>query len=140
MRWLEIWSVMDKTSHVALQLKALICLWSVRITLWLFSFRNVRRGIAFLTPTAVRPKAPFSAEQFSLAICAASRWVPKATCLTKAVALHILLRRAGLQSRIRIGVAKDGGNFEAHAWVEHQEKVVIGDIGLQRFVSILECN
>jgi hypothetical protein len=131
---------MNKALHVALQLKALVWVWAVRIALWLFSFRNVRRGVAFLTRKAVGTKAHPSAEHFSLAICTASRWVPKATCLTKAVALHILLRRAGLQSRIRIGVAKDAGNFEAHAWVEHQEKVVIGDIGLQRFVSILECD
>lgn len=129
---------MSRASRIGLQHKALVCVWVVRIALWLFSFRNVRRGVAFLTRKAVRTKVHPSAEQFSLAVRAASRWVPKATCLTKAVALHILLRRAGLQSKIRLGVAKDGGHFEAHAWVEHQEKVVIGDIGLQRFVSILE--
>jgi Transglutaminase-like superfamily len=41
--------------------------------------------------------------------------------------------REGLQSRIQIGVSKDAGRFEAQAWVESQDRVVIGDSGLQRF-------
>jgi Transglutaminase-like superfamily len=67
----------------------------------------------------------------------ASRYVPRASCLTQALVLHILLRREGLPSRIRIGVSKDAGFFEAHAWVESHDRVVIGDSGLQRYVPMM---
>ncbi|MGH9544213.1 MAG: lasso peptide biosynthesis B2 protein [Terriglobales bacterium] len=42
-----------------------------------------------------------------------------------------------MQSRIRIGVSKDAGQFEAHAWVESQDRVVIGDSGLQRYTPMM---
>jgi Transglutaminase-like superfamily len=42
----------------------------------------------------------------------------RATCLEESLALWYLLRAGGLQPKIRIGVRKNGGKFEAHAWVE----------------------
>lgn len=40
------------------------------------------------------------------------------TCLEKSLTLWWLLGRQGIASTVRIGTRKDGGNFEAHAWVE----------------------
>jgi hypothetical protein len=46
------------------------------------------------------------------------------------VTLHYLLARSGHQSVIRIGVAKDHKmSFDAHAWVIHDDQIVIGDAG-----------
>jgi hypothetical protein len=42
-------------------------------------------------------------------------WTVK--CLTRSLVLHWLLRRRGIASDLRIGVA-GGGEFRAHAWVE----------------------
>ena len=81
-------------------------------------------------------RADYSADQLSWAVRAISRYVPRATCLTQALVLHIMLRQEGLPSRIRIGVSKDAGHFEAHAWVESHERVIIGDSGLQRFTPM----
>jgi hypothetical protein len=56
-----------------------------------------------------------------------SRLVPGATCLTQALAAQILLGQRGYHLQLRIGVAKDGGGrLEAHAWLESQGMVVIG--------------
>gem|GEM_PF-5122549 len=46
---------------------------------------------------------------------------------------------AGRESEVHIGVAKDGARgFEAHAWVEHAGKVVLGDDGdLGRYAPML---
>jgi Transglutaminase-like superfamily len=41
-----------------------------------------------------------------------------ASCLEESLALWYLLRVAGLQPKVRIGVRKSSGNFEAHAWIE----------------------
>ncbi len=54
--------------------------------------------------------------------------VPAATCLTQALTAQTVLSRRGHDSRLRIGVAKDTqGNLEAHAWVECDGTVVVGE-------------
>jgi hypothetical protein len=110
--------------------RALTFLVTMRFALWLIPFRTLRWTLASPAHDL------FSAERVAWAVQAASRYVPRATCLTQALALHVLLKRAGLQSRIRIGVAKEE-QFESHAWVESQGKVVIGDCGLERYTPIM---
>jgi len=40
------------------------------------------------------------------------------SCLVKSLTLWWLLGRQGITSELRVGVRKEGGNLEAHAWVE----------------------
>ena len=56
----------------------------------------------------------------------ASRFVPYATCLTQALAARKLLRDAGQVAELKIGVAKSTGDFEAHAWLEIDGRIVLG--------------
>jgi hypothetical protein len=49
------------------------------------------------------------------------------TCLSEAIAARFLLARAGFQSELRIGVKKTEGRFEAHAWLECPDNIVIGN-------------
>jgi hypothetical protein len=63
------------------------------------------------------------------AVRAASRRVPRASCLTQALALEGLLAEFGQQGVVRIGVARGpDGTFEAHAWLEHDGRVLIGEV------------
>ncbi len=49
----------------------------------------------------------------------ADRYTPgKSSCLRRATALAWLLRRMGLATRLRIGVAREGEKLVAHSWVE----------------------
>lgn len=48
----------------------------------------------------------------------------RASCLQESVALCWLLRCQGLRGELRIGVRKQAGRFEAHAWVEHRGLVL----------------
>ena len=41
------------------------------------------------------------------------------TCLERSFGLWWLLRRRGFDTELRIGGRKEGGRFEAHAWVEY---------------------
>ena len=41
-------------------------------------------------------------------------------CLPKALCLRWLLGRHGIAAELRIGVARQGGELSAHAWVERQ--------------------
>jgi hypothetical protein len=57
-----------------------------------------------------------------------SNYIPQATCLTKALTAQKLLKKYGYSSQIKIGVGKNiNGEFEAHAWVEYDGKVVVGE-------------
>jgi len=40
------------------------------------------------------------------------------TCLALSLTLWWLLERQGIESHLRVGIRKEGGKFEAHAWVE----------------------
>jgi Transglutaminase-like superfamily len=93
----------------------------------LFSISGVRRPLyGGCTP-----------RQVAWAVRLASRYVPGATCLPQALATHILLSRCGHQSCLHVGVASMQ-KFEAHAWVECDGNVVVGEREkLDRFESIL---
>jgi hypothetical protein len=68
-----------------------------------------------------------SVQQIAWAICAGSRYVPAATCLTQALAGLRMLRQAGYDATLQIGVARAGiESIDAHAWVECEGQAVIG--------------
>jgi hypothetical protein len=48
-----------------------------------------------------------------------------ALCLPRALAVHAMLRRRGIASRLCLGVARDGQKLIAHAWVETGHTTVI---------------
>jgi hypothetical protein len=52
-------------------------------------------------------------------VSVASRYSPAWTnCLRHSLVLWYLLRRQGIASELRIGVRREAGEFQAHAWVE----------------------
>jgi len=57
---------------------------------------------------------------------AAARSPVPVRCLARSVCLQWLLRRRGIDSRLRIGTAREHGVFRAHAWVELEGRV-LGD-------------
>lgn len=68
-----------------------------------------------------------AAEALVLAVERASRFSPRATCLVRALSLQRLLSQNGLASELRIGVAKNADQFSAHAWLIHDNKILIGE-------------
>ncbi len=65
---------------------------------------------------------------------AANHGFYSANCLKKSLLTWWLLRRRGITVELKIGVNKDAGDFNAHAWVEFRGNVLIdtADVG-QRF-------
>ena len=72
------------------------------------------------------------------AVKTASRFVPKATCLTQALVAQIILARRGCATDLQIGVARsEQGSVEAHAWLESDGRVLIGGMtDLDRFTAL----
>ena len=56
-------------------------------------------------------------------------------CLAQALAARVLLERCGLDCRLRLGVDRADGRFEAHAWLERGGRVVVGG-AVDRFAAI----
>jgi len=72
-------------------------------------------------------------DRLTWAVKVASRMMPGATCLCRALALQRLLAKNGHGSELRIGVEKEGDRFGAHAWLVHGDRVLIGGTRLERF-------
>ena len=90
---------------------------------------SVSRSLAQrLSRFAPRGDAIFAVQ----AVKAAGRVVPGSNCLSEALAAWVLLAKAEGQPTLRIGVANQP-KFEAHAWVEYEGRVVIGDDSAHRF-------
>ena len=109
----------------------------VRIGLNLIGFRRLRALLAKTAKKKSAPHDPARISRMAWAVAAASRHVPAdASCLTQALSTEALLGRMGQRSDLRIGVARDGAELEAHAWLEVDGEVVIGDnIDISRFTA-----
>ena len=59
------------------------------------------------------------------------------TCLKQALILSWLLRRQGLASTLRIGVARHQETLMAHAWLEQNGQVIIGRAGREQYQPLL---
>lgn len=104
-----------------------VCL--VRAGLSLASHRRLRR--AFLPPRRLGPADRDAAARVGWAVRHAARLVPRATCLTQALAAQIMLARRGVPSVLQIGVDRaadstGSARFEAHAWLEVDGLVLVG--------------
>lgn len=110
-----------------LLLQAAMLVLAARVTLSTLPFRWVRL-LASGKPSISTRLAVVPTHQLSWAVRAAARHIPRATCLTQALAMQRLLAFAGRSADLQIGVAKDArSGFEAHAWVECEGDIVVGN-------------
>ncbi len=101
----------------------------MRIGVSLLPFRTVRRlaVLAARRPAHAR-RAVAPRDRTVWAVRSVAQRVPGATCLVQALAAHALLSRHGHSARLCLGVRRgEGQAFEAHAWVEDDEHILIGD-------------
>lgn len=127
-RWRR-WRELSAAERVLL-LRAFVVVAAVRVSLWTLPLGVTRRVAA----TTGRGIGSHSVERLAWAVAVASRYLPRATCLPQAVALQALLIHAGHESRLEIGVTKDGDRrIEAHAWVTCGGRVVIGGPEVGRY-------
>lgn len=105
-----------------LQARLLLRLWSVdRLRAW----------------ASRRAEGQMTADRVIWAGRAAARRMPFATCLSSALALQSLLARNGHACELHIGVAREAGAFLAHAWIEFEGRVVLGEDEHRDYVRLL---
>lgn len=115
--------------------KRLLCLSGfltagLRLFLRILPFRKTLEGVRrFAAGRRAAAHRRLSSERITWAVRAAGRRLAAKDrpCLTQALVLFILFRRHGHPADLHIGVLKDDeGQLRAHAWVESDERVVIG--------------
>jgi hypothetical protein len=122
------------TSEQFLLLRAVMIVAAIRVGLWVLPFRVMQR---FTFKARKKKRTQYSIEQFVWAVRATSRYVPRATCLTQAMAAQTLLSRAGYNPQVKIGVAKNEKKlFEAHAWLVLGDQVLIGGMEVERYTAL----
>jgi len=110
----------------------------IRLLIWIFSFDFVKKKIqkiaSHYTPTT---KHTVSMSRLRLLIMSTARYIPRATCLVQALAGYILFSKYGYTTSIKIGVLNENGEFEAHAWLENGNSVVLGE-SEKYFITIMD--
>jgi Transglutaminase-like superfamily len=107
-----------------------LLLGGIRVGLWLLPFRKVQRLLQKTARMFPEPRRLHQAsiDRVAWAVTVASRYVPMGTCLIQALAAQALLEWRGHTASLYIGVAKGAaGQLEAHAWVEAEGQIVVGD-------------
>lgn len=118
-------------------IKALMLLWIVRIMLYALPFQTLKNIIKKFTSTEENKIHPVTMEKLIWAVEIMSIYTPRATCLTRALSAQILLARYNYSSNIKIGVSKNDGEFEAHAWLEADNKIILGESEIE-YIPILK--
>jgi hypothetical protein len=118
-----------------LALDAFSTLAAVRIALHLRTIERLRAWAGRVTPGTRPPEK--SVERIAWAVGAASRLLPRTSCLASAFALQRVLSREGHASDLHIGVAKQGENFSAHAWLACEGRILVGEVEHGRFTQLV---
>ena len=115
---------------------AVLVLASVRLGLTLLPFTALDRLLRWLGRP--RPGRAVTSERIAWAVGVTAAHVPRATCLSRALAARVLLGRRGIPAIVRIGVAREGhAGLASHAWVEHEGRVLLGDGHLDRYTPFI---
>ncbi|WP_427162467.1 lasso peptide biosynthesis B2 protein [Aliinostoc sp. HNIBRCY26] len=111
-----------------LLIKTLILLGLVNGGLWLLPFSILRRILDRISQP--NPKASLTpVHKIIWAVDVSTNFIPGAKCLARALTCQVLMNQRGDAPELRIGVTKDEeGKLKAHAWLEHQGKVIIGSL------------
>lgn len=120
--------------------KSTILLALIRLGLSVLSLQRLQRLLRRLSaasPGGPRPAEATVIDRSRWSVDRASQYVPGARhCLTRAMAVQVLLARQDRQTELRIGVRTDqAGQLAAHAWLESEGNVVFGetDAGRRRY-------
>ena len=119
--WNAFWRLDRTDRRLAIQ-----SAWMLSLIRFALKLVGLRRCKALLVHFAARKASPSSAlypiadarkiVRIQEAVLRHLTW--HANCLERSLALWWQLGRRGIESDLRIGARKEGGRFEAHAWVE----------------------
>ena len=116
------WLMLTGSQRVGL-VAIMFALIPIAAALRLFGYRRTRRWLERHAPNAgsrcASPDDLAAAQGLArLASIAGRHSLIEVTCLRQSLLVFWLLRRRGLNAEIKLGVRKQDGTLDAHAWVE----------------------
>jgi Transglutaminase-like superfamily len=118
--------------------KTFLLLNLVRLGLLLVPFRSLQQWALNTQPKTSSPHHSVSKMTWAVRVC--SRYSPGgALCLAQALTTQVLMQRSGYGCTLKIGVTNpQGAKFEAHAWIEYEGTIIIGNLpDLARFTPLI---
>jgi hypothetical protein len=134
-----------RTRDRILLLMTFILMTTIRLGLWLLPFRVLLKlQIKMMSLMHQTPNpTPVNLARIIACVNLSTRYMPGgAKCLARALTTQVLMHHYSHSGELRIGVAKSTtGSLEAHAWIEHQGQVIIGNLeDLSRFIPLPSLN
>ena len=81
---------------------------------------------------------PLPATRIAWLVEKAGQYCPAGTsCLKEVLVLSRLLARRGVATTLRIGVGRQADAFAAHAWLEQDGRVILGDGDIDAYTPLL---
>ena|SRR5689334_5177132 len=108
------------------------------LTLRALGFHRTRRLLCAPRNSARQADAAAVSTYSTLLDAVIRRAFPRSKCLVRSLALTWLLRRNGIDGTLVIGVRKQESRLEAHAWVEHEGRVVNDTADVRQRFSALD--
>ncbi len=139
----KLWAAV-RLSPAEIVLGLQVCYWLVRVK-WGLSVRPFRTVTAMVSRSARKrprkaappahggagsPVGGFGPVEIGWWVERVARHLPGSySCLPRALTAHLLCRRRGYEPVLRVGALRDSaGELQAHAWLEFQGQIVIGDL------------
>lgn len=111
-----------------------------RIYLNIYSFQRLLSKVSRKSQTVLAPiQSRISPKRMARLITIASSLVPFSTCLSQALAGHVLFAKYGQATTLHIGVYnKTNTGVEAHAWLCQSGEVILGYLPkMERYRELL---
>ncbi len=117
---------------------------AMRLGLWLLPFRVLLGWVERSSQISVAGwkslvDGSLTVGDLIWAVNCSSRYMPGGVkCLARALTTKLLMEHQGYVPELKIGVAKSPqGSLEAHAWIEHEGHIVIGNLmDLPRYMPL----
>lgn len=103
----------------------------MRLGLWLLPFRVIKNLLSKISPVKFFTKRdePSVTNKIIRFTRLTSQYVPKASCLTQALAALVLIRLYGQNAELKFGFSiSESEKFAAHAWLEMNGRIILGKL------------
>lgn len=100
-----------------------------RLALFFFTPRQIARYLDRMSHTYAQTgtEQTIALRRLIRRIMQARHYAPvPTTCLSESLAAQAVLTRYGHRGELRIGIHKSDGRFKAHAWLECEDRILIG--------------
>jgi len=115
-----------------------VCLAVARLSVVVIPARFLTAWLANCPRTATDSAGRAVLDEVRFAVITAARNVPwNAVCLPQAIAGKLMLARRGYASTLHLGVARTpAGGLLAHAWLEVDGQIVVGELGIRGMTPV----